>query len=1473
MQQIPIEFDINSALQQIDVLKKKIDALLKQHGGGGENEALNSIVRDLGIIDKRLNSTSNKLQKLGVSNNSLQQFRELASDIDYFGNKVSGLGAKLTGLSGIENVQNQLTSLMDTYGESQNPFIQSTLAGVDQLQEKLSELQVGFNNFATYKGDPELLSTMRTDLKTVTDQTRALTGNLEYFSQLQPPQIVDATAINSQIDSIKQHIVEMREAYGQSEDPKILSALQKYEKIGATLSSLQEKFNSINLDGSMGAKEGIDFATRKLEFLAERLSIAQNKAIELGNALRSAGQISGDEWESRLAKATGKNGTLSAAKFGSLFSEEQQYQAEQYVKWLQQIENIRNRMEGHQSDLNIERERVAIAEQLANQIGVTSENAHIMQLRLQQMTMPRDTEERVRRTDGHIRNATNSARTWKVILGGVRGAVGNIKSAFSKLRSGLSKITSGFKSLKKSSSGTMNDISRRFKRGLMTLIKYTFGVRSLYFLFRRLRSAATATLGEMAKQIPAVNKQMSSFKQSMNQMKGALGTAIQPLLNVLVPILQKVAAWVTKLADAVGSFFALLTGQKVIYHATAGAVDYAESLDKTGKSADKAKKKIENYLSPIDELNKLQKQEEDDDSGSDSDGGITFEELPINPAIKDLFDRLKKMWDEGNFYDLGKELGEKIRDGLESIPWDMIRETAHKIGKSLASLINGLVEVDRLGYDIGNTVAQAINTVFEFVNGFVHELHWDSVGSFIAETFNGFFEGIDWDLIRDTVITGIDGLYRAVSAFIQTFHWDNISDFISNGVNLIVDALNEIFNPKFDLKDKGFESSIENYTPKINVFTALGRNLGEQLRKTIQKIDWKELGRLIGGIIHSAIDFLRQLLSEQSFPEITNALKELFSGMFETMDTTDTITVVSGVLLVILWGAVKALVAGGALASMGQYIIAALIGGALGFGLGSLALDKAIFPAMKKYYESKGTVDDEIMADAVDSIAEKYNGLGGKLTMFYDVFDGIIGKNHEVVYDLKNDVDEVYWQIDATTGKVVDMTDSYGGLEGALQQVPKATDLAAESFGNLDNYITKSSDANQLAIDTILAGSESIKRATAGIETTGKAIDDVGNKLKKMSEGGNVDLTLRPVIDTEDLNKKGYDAGKGVATVFSHTFSNEAGNIAANFTPILTDPRGRYLGVFEKGEFEQYCEDVMAGTHDDYLHLQIGAQFEGADAIAQAEREAEEIHELQEVFYNVGEEVTTTNTKFSDLDTTTSTVSEDMKKNFSASAVSMNASMETLVQGQNKTKTGFERFSTSSSENVAKMKEKITSGLSNLKTDWISTFNKISESTKSIFETIWGNIKGVINKILGGIESMLNGIIRGINTLTSKLGSMDFDVPDWVEERFGVGDFSLSIPQIGTVSLPRLAQGAVIPPNRQFMAVLGDQRNGVNIETPLSTMVDAFNQALAQNGGGSQSITLNLMLPNKQMIAQYAIEGGQVLQMSRGRNPFLLERG
>ena len=128
----------------------------------------------------------------------------------------------------------------------------------------------------------------------------------------------------------------------------------------------------------------------------------------------------------------------------------------------------------------------------------------------------------------------------------------------------------------------------------------------------------------------------------------------------------------------------------------------------------------------------------------------------------------------------------------------------------------------------------------------------------------------------------------------------------------------------------------------------------------------------------------------------------------------------------------------------------------------------------------------------------------------------------------------------------------------------------------------------------------------------------------------------------------------------------------------------------------------------------------------------------------------------------------------------------------------------------------------------------------------WSDLaKSVGNGFIGGFESAVNGIItlfeNMINWIVSGLNSISIQIPDWVPT-YGGNRFGVNLPYVnlGRVSIPRLAQGAVIPPNKEFLAVLGDQKRGVNIETPLQTMVDAFNIALNQRGGDNQTIVVTL---------------------------------
>jgi hypothetical protein len=130
----------------------------------------------------------------------------------------------------------------------------------------------------------------------------------------------------------------------------------------------------------------------------------------------------------------------------------------------------------------------------------------------------------------------------------------------------------------------------------------------------------------------------------------------------------------------------------------------------------------------------------------------------------------------------------------------------------------------------------------------------------------------------------------------------------------------------------------------------------------------------------------------------------------------------------------------------------------------------------------------------------------------------------------------------------------------------------------------------------------------------------------------------------------------------------------------------------------------------------------------------------------------------------------------------------------------------------------------------------------------WLNLaKGAANGLIDGFEKAINGIIsmfeKMINWVVDGLNKISFDVPKWVP-LIGGKKFGFDIPEVkfGRVSIPRLAQGAVIPPNKEFLAVLGDQKQGTNIEAPLQTIVDAFNIALANRGGfgGKTEVVLEI---------------------------------
>lgn len=101
-----------------------------------------------------------------------------------------------------------------------------------------------------------------------------------------------------------------------------------------------------------------------------------------------------------------------------------------------------------------------------------------------------------------------------------------------------------------------------------------------------------------------------------------------------------------------------------------------------------------------------------------------------------------------------------------------------------------------------------------------------------------------------------------------------------------------------------------------------------------------------------------------------------------------------------------------------------------------------------------------------------------------------------------------------------------------------------------------------------------------------------------------------------------------------------------------------------------------------------------------------------------------------------------------------------------------------------------------------------------------GDWKRSLNGLIDILNAMISGSLSGINALIDAVNKVNFTVPDWVPA-IGGKSFGFNIPNINPPKIPHLAQGAVLPANKPFLAMVGDQRHGTNVEAPLSTIQEA----------------------------------------------------
>lgn len=393
------------------------------------------------------------------------------------------------------------------------------------------------------------------------------------------------------------------------------------------------------------------------------------------------------------------------------------------------------------------------------------------------------------------------------------------KSAFGALEKSLGRIKN-----------VINSFSRiAFYRAIRSAIKYVTdqlkeGTENAYHYAKEFGNA-TRYIADAYDRISS-----SNFKMS-NQ----IGAAWATLIAYIEPVIVQIINLVTRAADAVTQFFALMSGKGTYLK----AVDYNKAWAESADDAAKAAKEWKNQLMGFDEINRL---EEPSDPSSSSkskkptDYGNMFVESPVN----DFFADIREAFENGEWARLGTLLGEKFNEIVDMIDW---RGYGAKIGyglqASIASAYNFIRTADFV--NLGRRLS-------EFVNSAMSQINFSEAGRL-------------WMRLRLALL-------RVIYGAVTGLDWKNLAKKLSD---FVLGALDELEIWLKELKPDKITDALKEFIENIKY-----EEIGEKLKEVL-KLAFGVLGDVVGGLLPDGMgddlrDGIVDAIKEADFEVIHNVL-------------------------------------------------------------------------------------------------------------------------------------------------------------------------------------------------------------------------------------------------------------------------------------------------------------------------------------------------------------------------------------------------------------------------------------------------------------------------------------------------------------------------------------------------------------------------------------------------------------------------
>lgn len=741
-----------------------------------------------------------------------------------------------------------------------------------------------------------------------------------------------------------------------------------------------------------------------------------------------------------------------------------------------------------------------------------------------------------------LTGATEQTSRLKTVLSGIGGTV---KGAFSKVAT----IGSGIVSACKKAAGALRGLKSQIPKlgTAFSGLGKKIGSVTRLFTFMVLRRAITALLNTMKQGFDTLaqysaakgtefNKNISSMQSGLKQLGNSIVAAFEPLINAVTPIINAFISKLTEATNAIGQFFAALTGRSTFTHAKKVVGNYAASLDKATAST----KKLATATAGIDELNILQ---DNNNSGGDSGASNpadSFETEKVGDKFANLAQMIKDAWEKADFSEIGAMVAEKINAALEGIDWAKIKETSKRIAQSIGTFINGFVGA--LDWSlVGTTIGEGINTALVFANTLLTTIDFGQIGRSLAIGLNSAVNVIDWQAVGSLVCNGFNAVIDLLYDFVSTFDFTKFGESMGTAITTAIKGIKwSEGGAAIGKSVTGLFDTFNGFIKKTD-FAALGKGIVSAIGGFFKNLSWSSIGTALSNAIKALADFLYGVVSSTDWAAVPQYIVDAIKDFFTSFD----------------WSGVSK--------SLGK-----LLGSAV---KGAIDLVGSIWDMLKKAWGNLSDYFNDYIEDAGgDIIAGLWNGITDALkncgtwiknNLFQPFIDGF--KDAFGIHSPSKEMKIMGGYVvdgfqSGISGKFSECRDKVLEWAGKIKDWFSGTSFGKickstwENYGQniIGGFRDKIGNAYTSTRDKISAWASDVKdyfsgsshgsiNSTTWADYADKVVSGFRDKI------GNVYTTVRSNISTWASDIKDYFTGSGKGAINLTTFSNYADKVVSGF--------------------------------------------------------------------------------------------------------------------------------------------------------------------------------------------------------------------------------------------------------------------------------------------------------------------------------------